>query len=531
MTAQELTTVEPETVSEEGSTPPLKPETVLKGDPEPVSSEPPASDDVPTTIQDAEPVSALAESVAAVEVPEPAKIEDSEPADEAPTVDMHSEHPSDVFDTSLDQVRLAQPVEEETARPKSPWTPSYTVTTLPGSGSSPRVGSNPELNGTPAVEADTGVVPVEKVEVSETPKIVTPPDEEPAEPTVTTGTPWTQSYSVISQPGSPRVSPRAELEQLEPEPQPVESSQETIVAPPIVELTDVPKTVVTPAVEDEDEDVVEPAREEESKPTWAQSYSVTSQPGSPRVSPKQVPEEIPEAEETKPSWTQSYSVTSQPGSPRVLPKEDLPESTVEPVSIGDEPTTAVVPPVQEAAPAPVEAEAPERPKSPWTPSYSATTLEAQTEQVRSEDAEPVQEVVSIPQTFVGEVPEPKKEVDALITDTPEPLAVKDERPERPESSWTTSYSVTTVPGSAPADEPELHSVADEPSVDVEVPAPEPVEVVKAVEDHPKGDGTTSDVFEVHEALVQLSVHGEHLADIETTEPTPQLDLVSYGCFI
>jgi len=537
---QEPTTVEPGTVSEDiPKSPSWTPsystsaqgpglrsesETVLADDSEP-------SDDVPTTIRDTESVPAPAEPVAAAEVSEPTTIEDDE-TPETPTVDPPSEEPSDVFDPSLGQARLAQPEEVEADRSKSEWTPSYAVTTLPGSGSSPRVDSKPELDEAPTVETEVEVPPVEKIEAAETPEIVTPADEEPAEPAATTETPWAQSYSVISQPGSPRVSPKAEPEELEP--QPIEPVQDTSAIVPVVELANVPETVVTPAVEREDEHTAEPVPEEESKPVWTQSYSVTSQPGSPRISPKQVPEEISETEEAKPSWTQSYSVTSQPGSPRVLPKDDLPEPTVESVAVADEPILVVVtPPVEEAPPAPVEAEVPERPKSPRTPSYSAATLEGQTEQAPPEDAEPEPEVVSIPKTLVEEAPEPKPETDAPVTDAPLPEApaIGQEQEKLPELSWTPSYSVTTLSGSARDEEHKPDSDVGKPTADVEVPVPEPVGVMKATEEQPKENGTTSDVFEAHEAVVQLAVHDGPQVGVKTPEPAPsQLDLVSLGCF-
>ena len=528
LATKEPTMVEPEAVSEgppkspswtpsystsvQGSSPRFESQAVLENDPEPFPSDPRASGDPPTPAQDAESVPAPAEPATAMEVPEPTANEDAKPS-EVPPIDA----PSDVVKPSLGQTR---PAEMETEGPKSSWTPSYTVTTLPGSDSSPRVALKPEVDETPAVEAED-VRPVEKIEGAETPKIVTHADEEISEPVTTMETPLVQSYSVTSQPGSPRDSPKAELEEPEPEPQPTEPVQETHVAAPIVELANVPETVVTLAVQDEDAHVSEPVPEEESKPAWAQSYSVTSQPGSPRVSPRQVPDEVPEVEEET-SWTQSYSVTSQPGSPRILPKEDLPEPTAEPIN---EPITVVTPPVEEVTPAPVEAEAPERPKSPWTPSYSVTTLEGQTEQAPPEDTEPGPEVAPIPKTFVGEVPGQTPEADAPVTDAPpsKPLIVEDERPERPKSPWTPSYSVTTLPGAAPAEEP----VASEPSV--EVSAPEPAEPAKAVEDQPKENGTTSDVFEVHEAVAQL-VHDEPQVDVEVSEPTPvQPDPVSFAC--
>ena len=504
---QESTTVEPEVVFEgvskspswtpsystavQGSSPRLESEAILKGDSEPVLDESSTSNDAPATNQGAELVPVPAEPMAVEDVPESVASEDSKPTDEVLAISAPSEQPSGVFGTSLDQAR--------------------------------------SLDETPIVEDEVEVPPVEKVEAPETPKIVTPVDEEPVEPAAATETPWTRSYSVTSQPGSPRVSPKAELEELEPEPQPVESIQETPVAPQVVDLVDVPKTVVTPAVEDGNEHVAEPAPEEESKPVWTQSYSVTSQPGSPRVSPKQVPEEIPEVEEVKQSWTRSYSVTSQPGSPRILPKEDLSEPTLEPVAVADEPTTVVTPPAEEVAPA--SAEALERPKTPRTPSYSVTTLEGQAEQVPPEDAVPEPEVVPVPKSSVGEASEPQTEVDPLATDTSalEPLSVGDEKPERPKSPWTPSYSVTTLADSAPAEEPEPQSIADKPSVGVEASAPEPVEAARAVEENPE-NGTTSDIFEVHEAVAQFAAHGEPQVDVETPEPVPpQLDIVSFTC--
>ena len=470
LVTQEPTTVEQEATPEDiskasswtpsystvvqGSSPRFDSEAVLQDDSEVVSSEPPAPDDVPATSQDAEPAPAPAEPVGTEEVP---------------STHVPSERPSDVFDTSSDEI--------------------------------------------PAVE---------EVEAAVTPKIVTPADEEPVEPAAATEINWTQSYSAIFQPGSPRVSPKAEMKELEPESHSAEPIQETPVAPPVSELADVPKTVVTRAVEDEHDRVAEQTPEEVSKPAWTQSYSVTSQPGSPRLSPEQVPEEIPEAEEVKPSWTQSYSVTSQPGSPRILPKEDLPEPTLELAAVADELTAVITPPVEEAAPAPAEAEAPERPKSPWAPSYSVTTLEGQAERVPAEDAVPEPEVEPIPKTLVEEAPDPQPEVDAPATDAlaPEVLTVKDEEPKRPKSPWTPSYSVTMLSGSAPVEEPEPHPVTHEP----------PVGVGAVKEEHPKENGMTSDVFEVHEAIAQLTVHDEPQIDVKPHEPAPpQLDLVSFTC--
>lgn len=391
--------------------------------------------------------------------------------------------------------------------------PSYAVTTIPGSGHSSRIGLKSELDETVNVE----VLPVQKVEGVEAPKIVTPQDEEPVEPAAITESPsWAQSYSVTSQPGSPRLSPKAELKELEPESHPEESVQEPPEVELTVELANVPETVVTPAVEGEDAAEHMP---EEPKSTWTQSYSVTSQPGSPRVSPKQVSEEIPEVEAIEPSWTQSYSVTSQPGSPRILPKEDMQEPTVEPAVVADFPVAT--PLVEEAAVGQAEAGTEDQTKSTWTPSYSVTTLDGQTEQNPHEDAEP--EPVSVLKAPAVEAP---PEIHVPVTDTSsDPLAVKDEQSERPKSPWTPSYSVTTLPGSSPMEE-------HEPSVDTEPPAPESARTEETVEDQPKENGRTSDVFEVREAVSELTPRDEFRVGVETLEPDHHgVDLVSPFPFV
>ncbi|KAF9791017.1 hypothetical protein BJ322DRAFT_421705 [Thelephora terrestris] len=226
----------------------------------------------------------------------------------------------------------------------------------------------------------------------------------------------------------------------------------------------------------------------------------------------------------EPSWTQSYSVTSQPGSPRILPKDDPQEPIVEPIAVAEEPITVVTPPVEEATTAPDEAETADRPKSPWTPSYSVTILQGQTEQAPPEDAEPEAEVETIPKSFIGEASESTSVIDAPHTGALplDPLAANDGQPERPKSPWTPSYSVTTLPGSAPMEEPEPDSAAGGPPVDVEAPA---LGLVKAAEDQPKDNGTTSDVFEVHEAVSQLAVQDEPELDVKTSEPAHRhLDL-------
>lgn len=475
---------------------------------------PSASEDVPP-VQDVGSLPALTETGAVVEVPEQTVNENTKHADEIPVVSAPLEEPPHMIDSLSDQGRHVQS-EEEAERPKSPWTPSYTVTTLPGSSSSPRIDSKPELEG-----AEVQAPPVEKAKGVETPKIFTPQDEDPVGSVAIAESPWTQSYSVASQPGSPRLSPMEELKELEPEPQPIEPVQETPVVGPVAGFVDVPETVVTPAVEGEDTGA--PNSEEESKPVWTQSYSVVSQPGSPRVSPKQVSEEIPEIEEIKPPWTQSYSVISQPGSPRIPPKEDSQDPTVEPVAVGDDPI-AVVTPVEEATTAPApEDETTEQPNSTWTPSYSVTTLDSPSKQASLEEAEPEPEVLPVPEALA---PEPGPEADVPIPGTSEPLAAKDEQPERPKSPWTPSYSVTTLPGSSSAEEPSPGTVEGEPSVDAEplAKAAEPVENV------PKENGATSDVFEVHEAISPLTVRDEPQVDTETPGPDRQgLDLVSRSC--
>ena len=477
------------------------------------ASEPFATDNVPSTSQDAEFLPAP-ETEAAAEVSEQTVTEGAGCTDEIPPIDALSEDPSHVAEPSFDQAHRA-PSEQEAERPETSWAPSYTVTTLSGFGSSPRADLEPKMEETAEVEVSR----VEKIEAVEAPKIVTP-QEEPVESTAITQSPsWAHSYSVTSQPGSPRLSPQRELEEVELASQLVESVQEPPVAASVAKFTEVPETVVTPAVEDEDTN--EPIPEEESKPAWTQSYSVTSQPGSPRVSPKQVSEEIPEVEEM-PSWTQSYSVTSQPGSPRITPREDLEEPIVEPVAVADGPTMVVAPLN--------EAETPEQPKSTWTPSYSVTTMDSQIEQAPLEDTEPEQEVVPISKT--SETSESESDVDAPVADTSsEPLAIKDEQPERPKSPWTPSYSVTTIPGTSSTEDPVSHSIAEGPSADVKQPAPEPAKTTETVEEQPAENGMMSDVFEVHGAVSQATVPDEPQIDIENHEPAGHgPDLVSLARF-
>ena len=147
------------------------------------------------------------------------------------------------------------------------------------------------------------------------------------------------------------------------------------------------------------------------------------------------------------------------------------------------------------------------------PTAPSTTLEGQTERVPAEDVVPEPEVEPIPKTLVEEAPDPQPEVDASATDAlaPEVLTVKDEEPKRPKSPWTPSYSVTTLSGSAPVEEPEPHPVTHEPPVDVEA--------VK--EEHPKENGTTSDVFEFMRLLPNL----QFMMSLRlTSSPTNRLPL-------
>ncbi|KAF9791018.1 hypothetical protein BJ322DRAFT_421677 [Thelephora terrestris] len=256
---QELTTVEPgdtpggasETISwtpsysttVQGSGPHFESEAPSEDNSELLSSGLLPCDDVHGTTHDAQ---AIAETEATVEISEPTVTEGETSTTDVPAVDAPSEELSHSADPTSGQVHLAQP-EEAAERPKSPWTPSYSVTTLPGSGSTPHVDSN--LDETPAVEAEAEVLPVNTFEGTETPKIITPEDEEgerPLDPAaIAESLSWAQSYSVTSQPGSPRISPKAELDEFEPEPQHLESAQEPEppLAVPIVELADVPETV------------------------------------------------------------------------------------------------------------------------------------------------------------------------------------------------------------------------------------------------------------------------------------------------
>ena len=144
------------------------------------------SEVLPATAQDAEPVQAPAQTRTNVETSGSTAAEDTELTNETSTVGLSPV----VVDPSSDQARLAQPEDTEPERSKSPWTPLYSVTTLPGSSSSPRIDSGPELDGTPSVVAEASLA--ERVEGTETPKIIVPEDEKPAEPVTETPS-WSQS--------------------------------------------------------------------------------------------------------------------------------------------------------------------------------------------------------------------------------------------------------------------------------------------------------------------------------------------------
>ncbi|KAJ7707761.1 hypothetical protein B0H17DRAFT_530812 [Mycena rosella] len=134
---------------------------------------------------------------------------------EEPEIEIATEQPSDETDTS----RLVAAREPEIERPRSPWTPSYSVVTqgpgisasdeaeiaelpvLPPSVNALEFASGPEEHSDP---------PPVLIHAEPTVTVTgTPDDDEPEVPQSSDSSrPWTPSYSVVVQ-GSPRGSPRS----------------------------------------------------------------------------------------------------------------------------------------------------------------------------------------------------------------------------------------------------------------------------------------------------------------------------------
>ncbi|KAL0954804.1 hypothetical protein HGRIS_003750 [Hohenbuehelia grisea] len=440
-------------------------------------------------------------------------------ADEVHTLVLEIPEAAGTVDQASD-VDAVLKADEAHERPKSPWTPSYSVTTT-GAGS-PSI--EPVLNQEPeSAELAEGDLPI----------IVTPAEEEP-QPDIAVElkgavpldiperpkSPWTPSYSTTTQ-GSPSRSPtREELVDEIPtsvvisppglsEPIEIDTDAEVKV-PPVhhidePEVASGPDEVITIEEQNASKDTLEPEHTEFQQPQKDETSASGVETSALDISTTSLEAQSPQIdapERPQSPWTPSYSVTSQ-GSPaaakEVLLTESVPEQSanelldvaapvvVEVSAPGEAETAAAIvdnEPVTETSstvltpkvhislanvnvdePVPEVARSlsrssskenlesatdlPERPKSPWTPSYSVMSqgsplhspraLEPiQGEEISTLDApvavEPVAESTS------NEESEPKTENGETRGLQLEGAGV--EAPERPKSPWTPSYSVT-----------------------------------------------------------------------------------------
>jgi hypothetical protein len=316
------------------------------------------------------------------------------------------------LDQDADQVVTAQPEEataqepeahtlavaEEIERPPSrPWTPSYSTTSQ---------GPSDAHAAEPAVpvpeEAHSEPEPVQTLAAS-------------TDETRPPSRPWTPSYSVTSQvPATPSQDEAKEpstapalqvsTEELAAAHEAAAQNDAEVKAPltPQIQINDGPEVCCVrdrmPAATDH---VAKPAHEqqpeEDSKASWTQSYSVTSQPGSPRQEQAELlaegAHEQQLEEDSKPSWAQSYSVTSQPGSPRQERAEISEEEPAQEIAEVEQSSSEVAGGAQPETS--LEAEAP--PQRPWTPSYSVMSQGPGTPGADADVNEPTVEAAGEPQ--------------------------------------------------------------------------------------------------------------------------------------
>ncbi|KAH8834953.1 hypothetical protein DL96DRAFT_15385 [Flagelloscypha sp. PMI_526] len=242
-----------------------------------------------------------------------------------------------------------------------PWTPSYSVSTLgnpapaivepsdvaPEASSSNTVSEAPTRPWTPSysVSQQGKPAPVEIVDSAAT---------EPPRST----SPYPQSYSVTNQRGTQK--PAQELEEAKQPPRSWTPSYS-------VSTQGIPAPVQMPEVQIEGTPVN--VAEVKQIGPFPQSYSVTNQPGSPRVQPVDTVDEVP-VTSVNLGWTPSYSVSRQ-GSPAppvpALVAEPEPAAVVEPVrSVTDQQASPRIEVTNPVNPAGLE----NTPKRSWTRSYS-----------------------------------------------------------------------------------------------------------------------------------------------------------------
>ncbi|KAL4268573.1 hypothetical protein AB1N83_001782 [Pleurotus pulmonarius] len=436
--------------------------------------------------------------------------------------------------------RASEVTNDPIERPKSPWTPSYSV-----------------------MQVGSGVEVVDQIseEVAPDPAITAVPNAEPSElqserPSST----WTPSYSTTSQ-GSRSPSPLPDVEDPATEPSSEATAAEDV--PIVTETTselsadtaEPPSIMITPQPQS-DEVEVPPALEietkveqdipERPKSPWTPSYSVTTQVPPPvgEVVDLPVPEvavSIAEPQPVDADIVEPVSSHEEIAEPvfDVEPLSVSSSSTDEPeevqhalspslhVTLADVPEPTTIP-EQPAAPEILSTSLSrsksadsltpddnlERPKSPWTPSYSVTSQGSPnlSPQVLTEEPPSIEvgtgaDVESVPTVETPAQPSvDPSPVEAIIAPVPE----------RPKSPWTPSYSVTRQGSTPPSPQP--------------APAPAPTELVvnadiDAQSDIAAASLATEGPSSPRSALADLDsdtfsdVSDQRIPDSEETQPT------------
>ncbi|KAF7312307.1 hypothetical protein MIND_00243700 [Mycena indigotica] len=315
-------------------------------------------------------------------------------------MEVHAEE-----DVAVAQDTLTTP-SESIERPASPWTVSYSVTTQ-----------------------GPGMSAVEEPEKSQEPIVVIsqvaqePDNEAPTDQADVPSRPWTPSYSVVVQ-GSPNVAPTELESSLD-----IESVQQT--EPEVersVDATVSEDTASIPIAETVAEEATIAAAAPFETEGEAQVISDNA------TSPDEIVEPEPPAvlRNISPAVHIEENAVALSTSDKPATLDDL-ATTQEALSVG-----------------PSEVKDIERPKSPWTPSYSVVTQGPGVEAV--EAAEPAEPVPDVQPTLTFSDAPDEKEAEAEIVETP-----------RPKSPWTPSYSVV-VQGSPSAPPIELEAEQAKPEI-------------------------------------------------------------------
>ncbi|KAJ3552185.1 hypothetical protein NM688_g4289 [Phlebia brevispora] len=373
----------------------------------------------------------------------------------------------------------------EAEHPKSPWTPSYSVTTQgPGTDVPDDSEELAALEQLPPADKQ----PEHEQEVKSDEQEAAPGAAEvkaDVDDTEDSSKIWPKSYSVSSQGASPlqgaQPAQEVEVESIEQLPAKVtteeeESVQQQPVSEVVETFAEVSKTdeesVEAPTIVTTEEpevttseaqtQVEESAEEHSSERPWTPSYSVTQQGTSPSQTPKELPEESEEVALKEPaaiitteehpatperSWTASYSVQQLGSSPSLVAKEVV-ASAEDHVETSTSTIVSSVDVVQSAAEdqARLEetaepAKSEEVPERPWTPSYTVT-------QQGSTPLLATEELEAEAQT------EAPSDVPVAIESIGEAAAT---------ASWTPSYSISQQ-GSSPNVVPQ--KIDASPSVEV-----------------------------------------------------------------